>query len=95
MRLQNEYPYNQRTSSLREERHFRIQILKVATCLFLTFVRTCKVFPILTKFSCTDLKPAASVAIVLYSAEQPNPLQFRDRSSNNTEVKTKEQAQHV
>jgi len=74
---------------------FQIQILKVATCLFFTFVRTCKVFPILTKFSRKDLKPSALVAVVLYSAEQPNPLQFRDRSSNNTEVKTKEQAQYV
>ena len=39
---------------------------------------------------CKDLKTSASLAVVLYSAEQPNPLQFRDRSSNhNKEVKQK------
>ena len=64
----------------------------MATCLFLTFVIACKVYPIL---SCKGLKNSVSLAVVLYSAEQPNPLQFFDRSNNHDkELQTKEEAQH-
>ena len=85
-RVQNEYFYNQRTSSLREERYFLNPNFKSGNMFIFDLCDSLKNLfdPFLQ-----DLENSAPLAFVLYFAEQPNLLQFLDRNSNH------KQAQHV